>query len=64
MKKIYLYVAFALASIRSDSEEILQGSENGCVLILKKVYGVALVGTGGIFMLYNTLLGTFFLTKE
>ncbi|MEO4885606.1 hypothetical protein, partial [Bacteroides thetaiotaomicron] len=32
---------------RSDSEEILQGSENGCVLILKKVYGVALVGTGG-----------------
>ena len=32
---------------RSGSEEILQGSENGCVLILKKVYGVALVGTGG-----------------
>ncbi|EIY72516.1 hypothetical protein HMPREF1073_04095, partial [Bacteroides uniformis CL03T12C37] len=25
---------------RSDSENILQGSENGCVLILKKVYGV------------------------
>ena len=32
---------------RSGSEEILQGSKNGCVLILKKVYGVALVGTGG-----------------
>ena len=25
---------------RSDSENILQGSENGCVLIRKKVYGV------------------------
>ena len=25
---------------RSGSEEILQGSKNGCVLIRKKVYGV------------------------
>ena len=32
---------------REMLEEYVQGSENGCVLILKKVYGVALVGTGG-----------------
>ena len=32
---------------RSGSEEILQGSKNGCVLIRKKFMVWALVGTGG-----------------
>ena len=30
-----------------DWEEILEGWEKGCVVIVKKVYGVGVVGRGG-----------------